>query len=200
MSLKSDRFAAFAVLLPMLLLVACEREPVGRNDAPPPRELRMALPGFSVKALPWSEWKIEQGNRDRMVVSKAQGRNLMRLRAEEFSLQPQVEGETFLKAAEAREQQAMAALQKLSAHYDIQRLGGAECLRYDGIYQDPGKAGTADEFLNRRGYVCQHPTRPGTAAQVDFSVRSPVRNPDGLEAMLQRADEVFETIEFKPAS
>ena len=200
MSLNLNRFAALALLLPVLLLGACEREPVGRNGTPPPRELRMVFPSFSVKALPWSEWKIEQGNRDRMVVSKAQGRSLMRLRAEEFKVEPPVEREEFLKAAEAREQQAMAGLEVLSVHYETDQLGGAECLRYDGIYRDPGKAGSADEFLNRKGYVCQHPSRPGTAAQIEFSVRSPTRQPPDIEAMLKQADGVFETLEFKPAS
>lgn len=199
MSLNLNRFAAVVVLLPLLLLGACEREPVGRNGTPPPRELRMVFPSFSVKALPWSEWKTEQGNRDRMVVSKAQGRSLMRLRVEEFTLEPPVDDGSFFKEAEAREQQAMAELEKLSVHYDIDQLAGADCLRYDGIYRDPGKTGTADEFLNRKGYVCQHPSRPDTAAQMDFSVRSPIRSPPDIEAMLKQADGVFETLEFKPA-
>ncbi len=199
MSWNLNRFAALAVLVPVVLLAACEREPVGRNAAPPPRELRMVLPNFSVKALPWSEWKIEQGNRDRMVVSKAQGRSLMRLRVEEFVLELPPEAGSFMKAAEAREQQAMSQLETLIAHYETKPLRGADCLRYYGVYRDPAKAGTADEFLNRKGYVCQHPTLPGTAAQLDFSVRSPMQVPPDFEAMLRQADGVFETLEFKPA-
>jgi hypothetical protein len=200
MPLNLSRFAALAiVLITALLLGACEREPVGRNDPPPPRELRMVFPNFSLKALPWGEWKIEQANRDRMVVSKAQGKSLMRLRAEEFRLEATAEGGSFAQVAEAREEQAMSDLQMLSAHYERAVLGGADCLRYDGVYRDPRKAGTADQFLNRKGHVCQHPTRPGIAAQVDFSVRSPTRSPPDIEKMLRQADEVMGTVEFVPA-
>lgn len=199
MHLNLNRFAALAaVLFPVLLLGACEREPVGRNDPPPPRELRMVFPNFSLKALPWGEWKIEQANRDRMVVSKAQGKSLMRLRAEEFRLEETAEAGSFAQVAELREEQAMSGLQMLSAHYESSVLNGADCLRYDGIYRDPRKAGTADEFLNRKGHVCQHPAHPGIVAQVDFSVRSPTRSPPGLETMLRQADAVMETVEFSP--
>ncbi len=199
MPLNVNRFAALAlVLLTALLLGACEREPVGRNDPPPPREQRMVFPTFSLKALPWGQWKIEQANRDRMVVSKAQGKSLMRLRAEEFRLEAMPDGGSFTEVAEAREVQAMSDLQMLSAHYDRSVLSGADCLRYDGVYRDPRKAGSADEFLNRKGYVCEHPTRPGIAAQVDFSVRSPTRTPPDIEKMLRQADEVMGTLEFVP--
>ncbi len=200
MPLNLNRFAVLAiVLLAALLLGACEREQVGRNDAPPARELRMVFPNFSLRALPWSEWKIEQANRDRIVVSKAQGRSLMRLRAEELRIEVNAEEGSFNQVAEAREKQAMADLQLLSVHYEMSVLGGADCLRYDGIYRDPAKAGTADEFLNRKGHVCQDPFRPGIAAQVDFSVRSPTRSPPDIEKMLTEADAVMQTLEFVPA-
>lgn len=160
----------------------------------------IVLSGFTIEAPSDTAWKQLGGGDTEATFEKRVGPLSARLVAQSFPSDSYADDESFLRAAETRQQAAVSELQMLSVHFNRRRLNGATCLQYDGSYSDESSTTSGAKFLNVKGYVCRHPTLAARAVRLEFTQRSTTRFPPGLEDMLATADAFFNSTAFTKSS
>ena len=180
-----------SMIVLLALLCGCARA-VQVTSTPPDTRV-VALSGFTVVPPAESGWTRTAYDSAQVVFEKP-GNG--RLTARAIAIDAAKTTEAFMRATEAQLEAEVAVLEMQSVHYNQTRVGDAPCLQYDGIFRDPRQGTGQPEFLNMKGYVCRDPANAGRAARLEFALRSALRNPPNMDAMLVHANSFLTSTVF----
>ena len=156
----------------------------------------VTLPGVQLAVPTDSRWG-QSSSQDGVVFTRVTPQADARLSVQVLPADASGDELSFLRAAEARQEAAVRALQMVSVHYNRARLNEALCLQYDGIYRDSLTADPAQQFLLLKGYVCRPPAAARRMVQMELTVRSAARATPEVETLLREADGFFRSAVFQ---
>lgn len=184
---------AFVVLSLIAMLTSCAP---AAYQAPPAPERALLLPGVRLEAPAGDGWAIAERGTERVVLAWTAPGVTATLVAQVLPEDVPNDNEAFLRAAEARQEAAVSALEMVSVHYNRTTLGGATCMAYDGIYRDARAADPARAFRTLEGYVCRGPAAGARPVQMELTLYAASRTPPEVEELLEVADTFFRSARF----
>ena len=145
-----------------------------------------------------SEWRRIENTPRRAVFERTADGQRTTLSFSAQPMSPLPEDQAFLRFAEDQQREALAKLEKESAHYNWTGKDGTPCLAYDGIFHD--KTAQASPFLSFIGQVCRHPGSAGKMIRVELAQRSTTKENAYKIDLSGPAEQVFSAMRFTELS
>jgi hypothetical protein len=181
-----------AIVLFAIGLGGCTRD--SRNAPAGAVDLSIDLIGATVTPPRDSGWALVRSDKAGVIFEKREGASTARISARTFQIDSVTGDSAFFAFAEARRQQELHSLARVSFHLDHKRFKGTACLRYDGIFRDTLNVTPDRPFLNTMGYICWHPGNAHEALHLDLSQLSASKSLSGSAE--DAAQALFESARF----
>lgn len=183
------------VWLALVSILAGCAPPAARAVHPAPQDT-VVLAGLALPAPAGATWSRTGPDAATAVLQRSGAQETAWLNARATAIDASMDDRAFVEGAEATEAAEVAALYRVTGHFNRARLNGAECVRFDGIHRDSLTTRDSERYLTRLGYVCRHPEAPTRVIRLELAIHSPAREAPEVERLMREADAYFESVAF----